>query len=134
MRITHGRYILTNKQQIESELAQQDKKIELLRAQLNLAQQWTRAQLDLHQPYTHGLDISCHEPEKMQDALAAQILRNLWCSRCSNPWPCKHIGNLRLLRDVTGRVTDLADLREIADRLSAIEPPEPRKGQLDVGL
>lgn len=133
MRIKRGRYILTNKDQIEKLLDQQDAENALLQAQLNLVQQWAKAQLAIHQPYTHGVDLSCHAPDKLVEALSNKVKRDIWCARCRNPWPCAHITQLRFVREAAGR-NDLGTLKDLAEKMNAIEPPARTAGQIDVML
>jgi hypothetical protein len=136
MRIEHKRYILTNKFQIEAALADQANEIELLRSQLDLVQQFARDQLQMHQPYVHAsdLDVSCAEPEQMKAKLAERLTKNIWCSRCSNPWPCGHIASLRILRDLGRRWSSRDDLKALAERMNKLPVPKKRDGQLDIGL
>jgi hypothetical protein len=136
VRIRHGRYILSSKEQIEATLEEQDEQIHLLRTQLELVRQFANHQLDLHQPYVHAsdLDISCVEPSEMKAKLAEKLTRNIWCSRCSNPWPCAHIPALRLLRDLGRGWSNMSDLLALSDRISKLPVPKKREGQLEIGL
>lgn len=133
MKIQHGRYTLTNKESIEQALKAQREKIALQQSQLNLIRQWAKDQLAIHQPYTTGIDLSCHEPAQLSTALAGRIGKELWCARCSNPWPCKHIAQLRLLRGAASNQNP-EDLQVIADAMNAIPAPARREGQIDVAL
>lgn len=133
MKIQRGRYILTNKDQIEKLLDQQDAENALLRAQLNLVQQWAKDQLSIHQPYTRAIDLSCHQPDHLIGALGNKLKQDIWCARCSNPWPCKHIAQLRIVREIAGR-NDLGTLADLAEKMKAFEPPVRRDGQIDVLL
>lgn len=136
MRIEHGRYILSSKDQIETTLKEQSEEIRILKAQLDLVGQFSRQQLNLHQPYVHAsdLDVSCAKPSEMKATLAEKLTRNIWCSRCSNPWPCGHIAALRLLRDLSRRWSKMDDLKDLAEQLSRLPEPKKREGQLDIHM
>lgn len=133
MKLIDGKYTITNPNAAQAAINRKNGEIAVMQAQLNLVGQWAREQLKLHQPYTHRLDISCANPENMVDILLDKIRKDLWCSLCSNPWPCKHIANLQLLRRLS-HSQDLDSIQELVDRMGDRPEPAKRDGQLDVGL
>lgn len=133
MKIQIGKYTYTGREAIERAVAKLRAESDVQQAQLNLVGQWAREQLKLHQPYTHNIDVSCFPPDQMAQALAAKIAKDLWCARCSNPWPCRHIARLQQLREISRR-HDVESLAELADTMNEMPAPERRAGQIDVGL
>lgn len=133
MKVRHNGYIYQGKDSIERAMKRQSDTNGLQQKQLDLIREWARMQLALHQPRTHTVDLSCHDPKKLTVALSEKVSKDIWCSRCSNPWPCRHIESLRMLRDLAS-YNDVDSLGVIADAMSELPTPERQPGQIDVLL
>lgn len=129
MRINHGRYILTSKEQIEKALKQQGDMAQLRAQALAEMRDWVRAMLNLHQPYSNKgardgsyVDVSICPPERMKERLGAILTESLWCCECGSSWPCKQIPILREMRDLLPRNGDVDAeiLEQIAEATAGI--------------
>lgn len=131
MRIEHGKYILTNKDAVRAALTEQSVKIENLQAQLNVAREWALEQLKLHMPSAHCLDLSiAGDGEHLKERFLEELGKNIYCSGCRTPWPCKRIDSLHLLREIVSRGANLeAAYLEVAEMAV-----DKRPGQIDVHL
>lgn len=130
MRITDGRYVLTSKSDIEGALKRKDNMVQEHKDSLVLVREITRAMLNLHQPYvsrgtekTRFIDVSICPPERMKEALAAQLTESVWCCECGSSWPCKQIKPLRELRDILGR-NGSSDNEALAALIEKIQPQD----------
>lgn len=139
MRIADGKYILTNKSEIEESLKSKNEMVEQHKYSLVLMRELTRAMLNLHQPYitrgtenTRFVDVSVCPPDRMKAALAAQLTENVWCCECGSSWPCKQIKPLRELRDILGR-NGSPDNEALEELIKTIEP-RSREGQIVTAL
>ena len=66
---------------------------------VDAAEQWCRDMLDRHQPYVLGrIDVSVSSHEDLREDFLDQLGRNVYCSECRIPFPCRNVANLRTLR------------------------------------
>ena len=85
-----------------------EEKLNGLQNRLNFVDTWVRAQLVMHQPYVGGrIDVSISTPENMKAEFIDRLSKNIWCTQCSRPWPCRLIRELRILREAIRRGSDL---------------------------
>jgi len=125
MRITDGRYYANNRDGIQKMVDGKNDEIEELTRRLKLIALWADKKMDLHVPYVSGrIDVSISNAENRKANFLDGLQRNLSCSECSTPWPCREIDKLKSLRDfATGRGP--ADFTEAVKRIE----PKARPGQ-----
>lgn len=99
-KIRHGKYIY-NAEQATKQMDGYAKQIKELYNIQTFVQEWVDAQLDNHQPYFNGpLDLSgAEDSAEVHTQFVEKLTRDLWCASCGNSWPCKRLGELRVLRD-----------------------------------
>ena len=132
MRIRDGRFTYTGREQIQKAMDGKDLKIQELRTRLEIVGEYAKRSLDLHVPYVSGhIDVSCSEHDTLADDLCEQVKRNVWCSECQKPWPCKKIEELRQLRSFVHDAMDRQDEDDFKTRIRNMEPRQ-KKGQLDI--
>ena len=134
MRVKNGRFIYTNREQIERVLGYKDEEINQLMSRLGTIALYAEAQKKLHQPYISGtLDVSAQPTVNKAESLCNQIKRNLWCSECSTSWPCKALDDLNDVRYFALDRMDEDDEEAFKTKIREMKPKQT-SGQIQTHL
>jgi len=134
VRVKNGKAIYTGKDQIERVLSNKDEEIRRLRSKVGTVAAWADAMRDKHLPYISGtLDTSLAQGPRKADVLCAQIKKNLWCSECSTPWPCKALDDLNDVRCFALDRMDEDDEEAFKTKIREMKPKQT-SGQIQTHL
>lgn len=117
---------MTSKQQWRESSESYRAKLNKAEAIITAANQWRSDMMKRHQPYISGrIDVSGSPAADMRADFIGRIERNIWCTECRTPFPCREVSNLRQLREVL-RFGDYAGL--------PTPDKAPQKGQIETAM